>query len=157
MGEQAQITLAPSWEAIQETKPAFLCIQRVFIIGWLENSCSIAMGEGLYSAEFDMMPCCLLAQISPCGTTNLMLLCSSRGKVFHVACKYWCLSRKPKTTYCGHTDLIKNQWNCAIMGGYLSQRENRFSLLSKFFQKNQQNPHQTRSNAATRAAVVSHT
>lgn len=113
------------------------------------------MGDGLYSAEFDMMSCCLLAQISPCGTTNLMVLCSSRGKVFHVACKYLCLARKPKTTYCGHTDLIKNQWSCAITG-YLSQRENIFSFLSKFFQKNQQKPHQTKSNAATRAKVVSH-
>lgn len=113
------------------------------------------MGESLYSAEFDIMACCLLAQISSCGTTNLMVLCSTRGKGFHVACKY-CLARKPKTTYCEQRDWIKNQWSCAITGGYLSQRENMSCFLSKFLQKSQQNPHQTKSNAATRAKVVSH-
>lgn len=146
----------PSWEAVQEIKPASLCIQRVFFKEWLENTCCIPMGESLYSAEFDMMPHCLLAQVSPCGTTNLMVLYSSRGKVFHKACKYWYLARKPETTYCGHTGWIKNQWSCAITGGYLSQRENVFSLLIKFFQKRQQNLRQTKSNAATTAKVVSH-
>lgn len=129
-----------SWEAVQEIKPASLCIQRVFFTEWLENTCCIPMGESLYSAEFDMMPCCLLAQVSPCGTTNLMVLCSSRGKVFHKACKYWYLARKSKATYCGHTDWIKNQWSCAITRDYLSQRENMFSLLSKFFQKKPTKP-----------------
>lgn len=71
----------PSAEAVQETKAASLCIQRVFFAEWLENTCCIPMGEGLYSAEFDTMPCCLLARVSSCATTKLTAL-YSRGKVF---------------------------------------------------------------------------
>lgn len=123
----------------KSSQPHFV-FRRLSLTEWVENTCCIPIGESLYSAEFDLMPCCLLARVSPCGTTNLMVLYSSRGKVFHEACKYWYLARKPKTTYCGHTHWIKNQWSCAITGGYLSQRENMFSLMSKFFQKTNKTP-----------------